>query len=95
MSAKTVTLGLEAYASLRNSRRPGETFSDTVKRLTGRKRSLPDFAGIWKDMPKEDFAKIQSFLAEGRRRDMAKMVRIVGEARSSRTTEKSRRSRVS
>ncbi len=80
MSAKTVALDTDAYLSLRKHRRPGETFSETIKRLTGRKRSLLDFAGIWKDMPKEDLAKVQSFLAEGRRRDRMRMSRVLEEA---------------
>ena len=79
MNTKTVALDAEAYLSLRQHRRPGETFSETIKRLTGRKKSLLDFAGIWKDMPKEDLAKVQSFLAEGRRRDKVRMTRILGE----------------
>lgn len=69
MSAKTVALDPESYDMLRRQRRAGETFSDAVRRLNGRRRSILDFAGIWKDIPEEDYAKIRAFLAEGRQRD--------------------------
>jgi predicted CopG family antitoxin len=73
MSAKTVALDPDAYAVLRRHRRTGETFSDAVRRLSGRQRSLLDFAGIWKDMPEADLDTIRAFLAEGRRRDRGRI----------------------
>jgi predicted CopG family antitoxin len=73
MSAKTVALDPDAYAVLRRHRRTGETFSDAVRRLNGRQPSLLEFAGIWKDLPQEDLETIRGFLAEGRRRDRARM----------------------
>jgi predicted CopG family antitoxin len=76
MSAKTVALDPEAYDMLRRQRRSGETFSDAVKRLSGRRRSILDFAGIWKDVPDEDLERLRSFLAEGRRRDRARVERL-------------------
>jgi predicted CopG family antitoxin len=76
MAAKTVALDPEAYEMLRRQRRAGETFSDAVKRLSGRRRSLLDFAGIWKEIPSEDLERIRTFLAEGRRRDRERMQRL-------------------
>jgi predicted CopG family antitoxin len=78
MSAKTVALDPEAYEMLRRQRRAGETFSEAVKRLSGPSRSILDYAGCWKDMPSEDFRKIQSFLAKGKRRDREKSLKILG-----------------
>ena len=78
MSAKTVALDSEAYEMLRRHRRNGETFSEAVKRLSGRRRSILEFAGSWRDMPPEDLAKLRSFLAEGRRRDRDRMERLLG-----------------
>jgi predicted CopG family antitoxin len=69
MSAKTVALDVEAYEMLRRQRRTGETFSETVKRLSGKRRSILAFAGVWKDVPSKDLERIRSFLSEGRRRD--------------------------
>jgi predicted CopG family antitoxin len=76
MSAKTVALDPEAYEMLRRNRRSGETFSDAVKRLSGRRRSILDFAGMWKDIPDADLERFRSFLEEGRRRDRARVERL-------------------
>ena len=76
MSAKTVALDPEVYEMLRRQRRSGETFSDAVRRLSGRRRSILDFAGIWKDIPDADFARIRTFLEKGRRRDLDRIERL-------------------
>ncbi|HXY47309.1 MAG TPA: antitoxin VapB family protein [Thermoplasmata archaeon] len=76
MSAKTVALDPEAYELLRRNRRSGETFSDAVKRLSGGRRSILEYAGIWKEIPDRDLEKIRSFLREGRRRDRERMERL-------------------
>jgi len=73
VSAKTVALDPEAYDLLRRQRRSGATLSDAVKRRSGKRRSILDFAGIWKDIPDEDLERLRSFLAEGRRRDRARL----------------------
>ncbi|MFY9716489.1 MAG: antitoxin VapB family protein [Thermoplasmata archaeon] len=78
MSAKTVALEVEAYEMLRRQRRPGETFSEAVKRLSGRRRSILTFAGIWTGMPAEDLEKLRSFREAGRRRDRDRTERLVG-----------------
>ena len=77
MSAKTVALDPEAYDMLRRHRRAGETFSDAVRRLNGRRRSILDFAGIWKDVPQADLAKLRAYLVKGRQRDRERMKDLV------------------
>lgn len=77
MSTKTVALDPEAYELLRKQRRAGETFSETVKRLSGRRRSILDFAGIWKDIPPGELARIRGFFLEGRKRDKERMERLL------------------
>ncbi|MCI4350166.1 MAG: antitoxin VapB family protein [Thermoplasmata archaeon] len=73
MAAKTVALDHEAYEMLRRHRRAGETFSAAVKRLTGGRQSILEYAGIWKEMPEKDLVRIRSFLEAGRRRDRERM----------------------
>ena len=49
-----MALDQEAYDLLRRSKKAGESFSETVKRLARPRRPLSDFAGIWVEMgPKE------------------------------------------
>ena len=76
MSAKTVALDPEAYALLRRQRREGETFSEAVKRLSGKRRSILEYAGIWKSLPDKDLERIRAFLAEGRVRDRERTERL-------------------
>ncbi len=75
MAAKTVALDPEAYEMLRKHRRSGETFSEAVKRLSGGRRSILEYSGIWKDLPDTDLDQIRRFLREGRRRDRERMDR--------------------
>jgi predicted CopG family antitoxin len=75
MSVRTVALDDEAYEMLRRQRRAGETFSEAVKRLSGRRRSILTFAGSWKDIPAEELERIRLFLSEGRQRDRKRVER--------------------
>lgn len=43
MGTRTISLSEDAYQALAASKRPGESFSDAVRRLT-RRRSLTDLA---------------------------------------------------
>lgn len=51
MSVRTVTLSTDAYAALSARKKPGESFSDVVRRLAGLDRSPLEFAGAWSDYP--------------------------------------------
>jgi predicted CopG family antitoxin len=46
---KVVSLSNEAYLTLKNLKKPGESFSDVVLRVTGerKRKSLLEFAGTW------------------------------------------------
>jgi predicted CopG family antitoxin len=71
-STKTISLDEQAYNLLRKAKRPGESFSDVVKRIARPRPSLASFAGAWKDMPPETRKSIQRFRAEARRLDEEK-----------------------
>lgn len=80
-TTKTIALDLEAYELLRRQKREGESFSDAVKRLSQRRRSILDFAGAWKDMPAEDLERIREFLRRGRDLDRRRMEYLIGRMR--------------
>lgn len=46
---KVISLSNEAYQTLKNSKRPGESFSDVVLRIAKptKKKSLLEFSGTW------------------------------------------------
>lgn len=57
---KTVTFDDEAYTLLRGAkRRPGESFSNVVKRHFGPKRALEDSAGGWADVASGRIARLR------------------------------------
>lgn len=76
MPVKTVTLSPDAYEALAALKRSGESFSDVVRRLTRKNRSLLDFAGAWKDVPDETMKRIEEFLRAGDEFSIAKMRRL-------------------
>jgi predicted CopG family antitoxin len=59
MGSKTISLSDEAYARLKALKRPNESFSDTINRLTGRMR-LSEIAGVLHD---EDIEAIERAVA--------------------------------
>lgn len=80
MASKNVVLREEAYEFLRKEKRPGETFSDVVLRLRGANKPLTSFAGAWKDLPKEDLAKIRDAIRTGRELDRNRLQRLLKRA---------------
>lgn len=66
MATKTISITEDVYDRLLALKVPGESFSDELRRLTG-SGSILDFAGIWKDMPEEDFKKIKERIMERRK----------------------------
>jgi len=46
---KVISLSNEAYRNLKDSKKPGESFSDVVLRITKpkKKKSLLEFSGTW------------------------------------------------
>ncbi len=60
MSAHTVALDAEAYEALKRLKKPDETFSEVVKRISTRHRPLADFAGLWKDLPRRERRQLEA-----------------------------------
>jgi predicted CopG family antitoxin len=75
MTVKTVTLSEDAYAALAALKREGESFSEVVRRLTRKSRSLLEFAGAWKDFKDEKMDRYLAFLEAGDRLSKAKLAR--------------------
>jgi len=75
MTQKTIALDPEAYDLLRRQKAEGESFSEVVKRLARKRRSFLDFAGAWKDVPKEDLKRIREFLRRGREIERERTIR--------------------
>ena len=76
MAAKTIALDAEAYRILARAKKPGETFSEVVKRTLRPRRPLTDFAGAWKELEKSQLRSIRKEIAAGRRSDLKRRQRL-------------------
>lgn len=57
MVTKTLTITKEAYDQLKALKRPDESFSEEIKRITGSKQDIMRFAGILSDIEAEEIKK--------------------------------------
>jgi predicted CopG family antitoxin len=60
METTSIALDREAYDLLRGQKRPGESFSQVVRRLAGHRRPLASFVGAWEDMPATTLREIHA-----------------------------------
>jgi len=74
---KTIALDPEVYDLLKRQKRGDETFNDLIARLVRKRRPLADLAGAWKDMPQEDFEKIQEAIRRGRELDQERFRKLM------------------
>ena len=54
MVTKTITVTKDAYEQLKALKRPEESFSEEIKRITGGKQDIMRFAGILSDNEGEE-----------------------------------------
>ena len=64
VASRTISLSEDAYDLLLHRKEPGESFSDVVRRLAG-KRSPLEFVGAWADLPKKDVARMKRDIRSG------------------------------
>lgn len=73
MQDKTVALEPVAYEILKKAKHEGESFSDAVKNLAGKRRSILEFAGSWSDLPEGTW---EAARADRRRSDRARADKV-------------------
>jgi len=69
LTSKTISVSEDAYELLKKMKLRGESFSDTIRRLAGRRR-LADCAGLWSDIPEEEMQAFWGSVAELRKRTL-------------------------
>ena len=77
METTSIALDREAYDLLRDRKRPGESFSQVVKRLAGSRRPLSSFAGAWKGMPEKTLREIRAERTRLRELDEQRFERLL------------------
>lgn len=73
MVTKTLTITKEAYEQLKALKRPEESFSEEIKRITGSKQDIMQFAGILSDMSGKDFEEMRQSIQELRKRSVSRL----------------------
>jgi predicted CopG family antitoxin len=81
MENTSIALDREAYDLLRSQKRPGESFSQVVKRLAKNRRPLASFVGAWSDLPDKTFREIQANRKRLRVLDEERFQRLLKAAR--------------
>ena len=75
MGSKTISVSDEAYARLKALKKPGESFSDIINRLTARRR-LSEIAGV---LTEEDIRVIEKAVAAIRSESRERIKELVVE----------------
>ncbi len=61
--AKNIAVADDVYEILTKEKREGESFSNVIRRLTKRRKSLLEFYGAWADIPDEEWREMEAMWA--------------------------------
>ena len=73
MVTKTITVTKDAYEQLKALKRPEESFSEEIKRITSGKQDIMRFAGILSDLNDKDIEEMKQSIREVRKRSVSSM----------------------
>lgn len=73
MVTKTLTITKDAYEQLKMLKKPDESFSKVVKRITEDKQDIMRFAGILSDLSDKDFEEMKQSIRELRKRSVSRL----------------------
>ena len=74
MGTKNIAISDEAYQMLKALKKPGESFTDVIERMT-RKSSVLELAGL---LSKREVASVEKHVKEVRKRSAERIARIGG-----------------
>ena len=70
MVTKTITVTKDAYERLKILKRPDESFSEEIKRITGGGQDIMRFAGILRDLSDNGIEEMKQSIRELRKRSV-------------------------
>ncbi len=73
MVTKTLTITKDAYERLKVLKKPDESFSKVIKRITEDKQDIMRFAGILSDLSDEDIEEMKQSIRELRKRSVSRL----------------------
>lgn len=68
MATKTITIMEDAYELLKQEKTGNESFSEVIRKVIPKKKSIWDFVGAWSDVPDEKIEELHEFIREHRRK---------------------------
>jgi predicted CopG family antitoxin len=66
MATKTITIMEDAYELLKQEKVKNESFSDVIRKVIPKKKSIWDFVGAWSDVPDEKIEELHEFIEKSR-----------------------------
>ncbi|MBI2143966.1 antitoxin VapB family protein [Candidatus Woesearchaeota archaeon] len=66
MATKNIAITEDAYELLARHKRPNESFSGVIKEHFRKGKKLTDYAGIWADMPDNEWKAIEKGVKDAR-----------------------------
>lgn len=66
MATKNIAITEEAYNLMLRHKRPNESFTELIKEHFKKGKRLTDYAGIWADMPGNEWKAIEKGVKEAR-----------------------------
>ena len=67
MTSKNIAITEKAYKLLARHKRQGESFSEVIVEHFQKKKHLFDYAGIWADMPEEEWKTFEEGVQHARK----------------------------
>jgi len=75
MATKNISLMEDAYFLLASNKSKDESFSDVVRRILSRKRSVMEFAGAWKNIGKKDIKEMKKEIEKLRKNSTKSLIK--------------------
>ena len=75
MGTKTITIMEDAYEILLRKKHSGESFSEVIRRMTGVKRDIMDFAGAWKNISEKDAENLKESILKLRKKSTSELLK--------------------
>ncbi|MBI4155311.1 antitoxin VapB family protein [Candidatus Woesearchaeota archaeon] len=67
MGTKTISIMDDAYELLVRNKKTNESFSQELRRILPKKRSIMEFAGAWADVTEEEAERMKKTIMDYRR----------------------------
>jgi len=75
MGTKTISIMEDVYEILFRKKHTGESFSEVIRRITGTKKDILEFAGSWKDISDNDAEKMKKKILDLRKKSTSELLK--------------------